>query len=61
MDPVRFEQDLKVTMQALGWSAPVPAATCRSRTTSRRWRTGTRRSRTRAFPALPSKDELEIN
>jgi len=51
MDPIRFTDDLRVTIQALGWrsSSAAPRATCRSRTTSRRQRTGTRPSRTRHF------------
>jgi hypothetical protein len=40
MDPIRFEQDLRVTIQALGWRNG--GATCRCRTTSPRSPTGTR-------------------
>ena len=43
-DPVRFEKDLKVTIQALGWHRA--GATCRLRTTSPRSPTGTRSSPT---------------
>ena len=43
-DPVRFEKDLKVTIQALGWKKTAPI--CRWRTTSPRWPTGIRPSRT---------------
>ena len=59
MDPIRFEQDLRVTIQALGWRTR-RAATCRCRTTSPRSRTGTRRCRTAPFPPLPRRDALEI-
>ena len=49
MDPIRFEQDLRVTIQALGWRSALEGkrATCRCRTTSPRPRSGTRPSRTR--------------
>jgi hypothetical protein len=56
-DPIRFRDDLRVTIQALGWRAPLEArpATCRCRTTLPLPRSGTspshmRRSRQSAMP-----------
>jgi hypothetical protein len=40
-DPIRFEQDLRVTIQALGWRSGGRYLRCR--TTSPRWPSGTRR------------------
>ena len=47
-DPVRFEKDLKVTIQALGWKTGRPI--CRWKTTSPRWPTGIKPSRTPSSP-----------
>ena len=60
-DPIRFESDLRVTIQALGWRTDEGrAATCRCRTTSPRSPTGTRRCRP-AVPQLPDREYLEID
>ena len=54
IDPIRFEADLRVTIQALGWRTERgTAATCRCRTTSPRSPTGTRRRRPRRSPRCP--------
>ena len=49
MDPIRFAEKLRVTIQALGWRAPLEGQKryLPSRTTSPARRSGTRRSRTR--------------
>ena len=59
MDPIRFEQDLRVTIQALGWDA------------TRRYRPLTDDIASVAFwyqtephapfPPLPSRQDLEVN
>jgi hypothetical protein len=59
MDPIRFEQDLRVTIQALGWDA------------ARRYRPLTddiasvafwyQTEPHAAFPALPARQDLEVN
>jgi hypothetical protein len=59
MDPIRFEQDLRVTIQAIGWDA------------ARRYRPLTddiasvafwyQTEPHAAFPKLPPRDELEVN
>ena len=61
-DPVRFQQELKVTIQALGWKPDRQSggATCRWRTTSPRSPTGIRPNRTPSFPPLPGNDALAI-
>jgi hypothetical protein len=58
MDPVRFEQDLRITIQALGWRSggrylPLQDDLC---STAYWYQT----LPTAPFPALPDKDCLEI-
>ena len=54
MDPIRFETDLRVTIQALGWRTEKDtAATCRCRTTSPRSPSGTRPCRPRRSRRCP--------
>ena len=60
IDPIRFETDLRVTIQALGWRTDRSAATCRCRTTSPRSPTGTRPCRPRRSKPLPDRDYLEV-
>ena len=57
MDPIRFDKDLRVTIQALGWQQGgryLPL-----RTTSPRWPSGTSAA-ARQFPPLPSGADLTI-
>jgi hypothetical protein len=59
MDPIRFEKDLRVTMQALGWRGdgrylPEQPEMC---SVAYWYQT----LPTAPFPKLPSRDELEIN
>ena len=53
MDPIRFETDLRVTIQALGWRSgrPLPAAAGRHRVDRR---SGTRPNRTRRSRSCPA-------
>ena len=54
MDPIRFESDLRVTIQALGWrTREGTGAICRCRTTSPRSPTGTRPCRPRPSRLCP--------
>lgn len=58
MDPVRFESDLRVTMQALGWMSGGRYLPLRDDIASCAFWYQT--LPTAPFPPLPSKDELEI-
>ena len=57
-DPVRFEKDLRVTIQALGWRSgrPLPAAAGRHRLGGLL----VPDPADRAVPALPDRDYLEV-
>jgi D-arabinan exo alpha-(1,3)/(1,5)-arabinofuranosidase (non-reducing end) len=57
-DPVRFEQDLKVTIQALGWRADGRYLPLQDDISSVAYWYQTEPHAT--FPKLPSKDQLEI-
>lgn len=59
MDPVRFEKDLKVTIQALGWKADGRFLPLQDDISSVAYWYQTHPAK--AFPALPSRDFLEIN
>ena len=61
-DPIRFQQDLRVTIQALGWRSrsKASAAICPCRTTSPRPPSGTSPSRTPRSRRLPSLNDLEV-
>ncbi|MEZ4726402.1 MAG: DUF2961 domain-containing protein [Caldilineaceae bacterium] len=56
-DPIRFQQDLRVTIQALAGAAV--AAICRSRMTLLP-SPSVSDPADRLFPALPDRDELEV-
>jgi hypothetical protein len=57
-DPIRFEQDLRVTIQALGWRAGGRYLPLQDDIASvAYWYQSEPHT---AFPALPSKDQLEI-
>ena len=59
MDPIRFEQDLRVTLQALGWRSEgrnVPG-----QHNMRAVAYGYQTLPTAPFPPLPNRDLLEIN
>ncbi|PST83797.1 hypothetical protein C7T94_10645 [Pedobacter yulinensis] len=59
MDPVRFEKDLKITIQDLGWRSEGRYLAQRSDiVTVAYWYQREPHAR---FPKLPSKDELEVN
>ncbi|HON69062.1 MAG TPA: DUF2961 domain-containing protein [Phycisphaerae bacterium] len=58
MDPVRFEQDLRVTMQALGWRSGQRYLPLQDDIASVAYWYQT--LPTAPFPALPDKDSLEI-
>ncbi|MHB9034272.1 MAG: glycoside hydrolase family 172 protein [Anaerolineae bacterium] len=58
MDPIRFESDLRVTIQALGWRSRGKYLPLQDDIASVAWWYQT--LPTAPFPALPSKDELEI-
>ena len=58
-DPIRFERDLKVTIQALGWRSGGRYLPLQDDISSVAY--WYQREPHAAFPALPSKDELEIN
>jgi len=58
MDPVRFENDLKVTIQALGWRVGRTYLPLRDDISSVAYWYQTEPHA--AFPKLPAKDELEI-
>ena len=58
MDPIRFEQDLKVTIQALGWREGGRYLPLQDDIASVAFWYQT--LPTAPFPALPSKDQLEI-
>jgi hypothetical protein len=58
-DPIRFERDLKVTIQALGWRSGGRYLPLQDDIASVAY--WYQREPHGAFPALPSKDELEIN
>ena len=58
MDPIRFEKDLRVTIQALGWRSGgryLPLQDDIARSPS-----GTSASRTRRSRSCPAKDQLEV-
>jgi D-arabinan exo alpha-(1,3)/(1,5)-arabinofuranosidase (non-reducing end) len=58
MDPVRFEEDLRVTIQALGWRADGRYLPLRDDIASvAYWYQAEPHA---PFPALPSRDELEV-
>ncbi len=58
MDPIRFEEDLRVTIQALGWRADGRYLPLRDDIASvAYWYQAEPHA---AFPALPSRDELEV-
>jgi len=59
MDPVRFDSDLKVTMQALGWRAEERFLPLKDDIASVAYWYQTEPHA--AFPKLPSRDELEVN
>jgi hypothetical protein len=59
MDPVRFEQDLKVTMQALGWRSGGRYLPLQDDIASVAYWYQT--LPTAPFPKLPDKDYLEVN
>ena len=58
-DPIRFEKDLKVTIQALGWRADRRYLAQRSDISSVAF--WYQQEPHRTFPELPSKDDLEVN
>jgi hypothetical protein len=58
MDPVRFEQDLRVTIQALGWRNDGRYLPLQDDISSVAFWYQT--LPTAPFPTLPSKDELEV-
>ena len=58
-DPVRFESDLRVTMQALGWRSGPRYLPLRDDLSSVAYWYQT--LPTAPFPALPKRDELEVN
>jgi hypothetical protein len=58
MDPIRFEQDLKVTIQALGWRQGGRFLPLQDDIASVAYWYQT--LPTPEFPKLPSKDSLEI-
>jgi hypothetical protein len=58
-DPVRFEQDLRVTMQALGWRKGPRYLPLQDDISSVAYWYQT--LPTAAFPPLPSRDQLEVN
>jgi hypothetical protein len=58
-DPIRFERDLKVTIQALGWRSGGRYLPLQDDISSVAY--WYQREPHGAFPALPGKDELEIN
>ena len=59
MDPIRFEQDLKITIQDLGWRHDGTYLPQQSDISSVAYWYQTEPHG--AFPKLPSKDELEVN
>ena len=58
MDPIRFEQDLKVTIQALGWREGGRYLPLQDDIASTAFWYQT--LPTAPFPQLPSKDQLEV-
>jgi len=58
-DPIRFEKDLKVTMQALGWRSKKRYLPLKDDISSVAFWYQTEPHK--KFPALPGKDELELN
>jgi hypothetical protein len=59
MDPIRFEKDLKVTIQALGWHSGGRYLPLQDDIASTAfWYQAEPHA---AFPSLPSRDELEVN
>jgi hypothetical protein len=59
MDPIRFQKDLRVTIQALGWRSGGRYLPLRDDISSTAfWYQAEPHA---AFPKLPSKDELEVN
>ena len=58
-DPIRFEKDLKVTIQDLGWRADRRYLAQRSDISSVAF--WYQQEPNRTFPELPSKDDLEVN
>ena len=58
-DPIRFEKDLKVTIQDLGWRADRRYLAQRSDISTVAF--GYKQEPHRTFPELPSKDDLEVN
>jgi hypothetical protein len=59
MDPIRFERDLKVTIQALGWRSGGRYLPLRDDIASTAF--WYQKEPHAAFPKLPSKDDLEVN
>jgi len=59
MDPIRFEQDLKVTIQAIGWTSDGKYLPGQHDICSVGFWYQT--LPTAPFPKLPDRDELEIN
>lgn len=59
MDPIRFEKNLKVTIQALGWKSGGRYLPLRDDIASTAF--WYQQEPHATFPRLPSKDELEIN
>lgn len=59
LDPIRFEQDLKVTIQALGWFADRRYLPLQDDIASVAF--WYQKEPHRKFPKLPSKDELELH
>jgi Protein of unknown function (DUF2961) len=58
-DPIRFEQDLKVTIQALGWQSGGRYLPLRDDIASVAF--WYQKEPHKAFPKLPSRDELELH
>lgn len=58
MDPIRFEQDLRVTIQALGWRSNERYLSVQDDIASVAYWYQT--LPTAPFPALPDRDTLEI-
>jgi hypothetical protein len=59
MDPIRFEKDLKVTIQALGWKSGGQYLPLQDDIASTAF--WYQKEPHAAFPKLPAKDELEVN
>jgi hypothetical protein len=59
MDPIRFEKDLKVTIQTLGWQSGGRYLSLQDDVASVAFWYQTEPHK--KFPPLPSKDELELH